>query len=700
MLLQRISQKIPNFKSPFTRLNLGLLTCLPLLMVFALESVYRGSFFSPLFWIIQYPKQFLLSYLMMFSFINLFYILQRRIYLTIGVLFLSFFSIIGLISRQKLILRGEPLLPWDLILGKEAMNISKEFSSNIQIFPFVCIGIITIILVIALKYVPKETFKWRQKLSLSMISIAVLLSFSTEVISLKTTFSIRQINWSQKMNYDENGMLLGFILNSTSQSIDEPDVYEKNQVNQIMNDTTPAYTVDPDFQPNIIVVMSEAFWDPTLLKEVSFSEDPIPYFRSLQKDHTSGVMLTPVYGGGTVNTEFEVLTGLSTQFLPRGVIPYVEYVRKPIEALPTILNRQGYASTAIHTYDNWFYGRNNVYQNLDFDKFISKEFFNDPEYGGPYIRDTELSKKILEEIKETDKPDFIYAVSMQGHGPYSTEKSPNNVIKISGDLSPESNAILENYTQIVSDVDQSLKLLIEDLEQSNEPSIVVFFGDHLPMLGANYNVYKEANFFQNEIEYQDYLNMYSVPFLIWDNFSYNKQELRLSSNFLSSYILERAKKAGSSTTDFLHTLTQNGSSVVISEQHLQREDISQEELTQYQLLQYDILFGNEYAYLLKDNYQPLANKDYILGDGRTLIVEATSPDTSVIEIQGENFLQDHKVYVNDQLVHTEFKNPTNLTASLPKRLNEKPGNLDIQVKLKDSMGNVIFESDTYKLESS
>lgn len=700
MLLQKISQRIPNLKLSLTLVNLGLLTLLPFLMLFVLESVYRGSFLGSFLWFIDYPKHFLLTYVLMFAVINLFYVFKLRIYLSIGVLFLSFFSIIGLISRQKLILRGEPLLPWDLILGKEAMNISKEFSGAIQILPFLSLGVITIILLFLLKFIPKETFNWRKKLVASMISIAVLLSFYTEVVSLQKTFSLGIINYSQKLNYDENGMLLGFILNATSLTVDKPVEYEKAHVKQIMNDAAPVYTVDPNFKPNIIFVMSEAFWDPTLLKEVSFSEDPIPYFRSIQKEYTSGVMLAPVYGGGTVNTEFEVLTGLSTQFLPQGVIPYVEYVRKPVEALPTILKRQGYESTAIHTYHNWFYGRNNVYQNFDFDRFISQEFFHEPEYSGPYIRDTELSKRILQEIYKTDKPDFIYAVSMQGHGPYSAEENPENVIKIGGDLSPESKAILENYTQIISDVDQSLKQLIEGLEQIDEPSIVVFFGDHLPMLGTNYNVYKEANFFQDDTDYQDYLNMYSVPFVVWDNVSFAKEELRLSSNFLSSYILELAKKAGNQTTDFLYTLTKNGSSVVISEQHMQRETISEQEITQYQLLQYDILFGNEYSYLLNPECQPQANRDYVLGDGQALIVNATSPHTSIIELQGENFLQDHKVYVNDQLVQANFENETNIMVKLPKNLNNKSGTLDIQVKLTDSIGKIISESNTFKLESN
>lgn len=501
------------------------------------------------------------------------------------------------------------------------------------------------------------------------------------------------------MNYEENGVLLGFILNANYLSVDRPLNYEKELVEQVMNDTTPTYKVDPNFKPNIIFVMSEAFWDPTLLKGISFSEDPIPYFHSLQTDQTSGVMLSPVYGGGTANTEFEVLTGLSTQFLPRGVIPYVEYVRKPLEALPAVLKKQGYETSAIHTYDNWFYGRNNVYKNLGFDKFISKEFFDQPEYSGTYIRDTELSKRILVEMNKTDKPDFIYAVSMQAHGPYPEEGNPKNLIKVSGNLSLESKAILENYSNIISDVDQSLQLLIEGLKQSSQPSIVVFFGDHLPMLGTNFNVYKEANFFQDEINYQDYLNMHSVPFVIWDNFSKDKGKLRLSSNFLGTYILEHAKKSGSLTTDFLHTLEQKGSSVVLGEPHVQRETITPTEMIQYQLLQYDLLFGNEYACISKPDHKPQPNSDYVLGDGRALIVNATPPNTSVIRIEGENFVQDHKVYVNGQLVKTDYENSNKMTASLPKNLNSKSG-LDIQVKLMDSTGKVISESNTFKLKSS
>ncbi|MHB8124291.1 MAG: LTA synthase family protein [Desulfitobacteriaceae bacterium] len=597
-------------------------------------------------------------------------------------------------------MRGEPLLPWDFILGKEALNISTQFTDITPNIPLIGISIITIISLFSIKYIANEEYIWRKKSATLLISFTVLLSFFTEFISLENTFSLRLTNWSQKTNYAENGMLLGFILNTTYLSVNEPSDYNWETIKQIVKEIKPAKAVEPNFQPNIIFVMSEAFWDPTLLKEVSFSEDPIPYFHSLQKNQTSGLMLSPVYGGGTANTEFEVLTGFSTQFLPQGMVPYVQYVRNPIEALPTVLKRQGYETTAIHTYDNWFYRRNNVYQDFGFDKFISKEFFNEPEYNGQYIRDTELSKRILEEMKKTDKPDFIYAVSMQAHGPYFAEENPDNSTNIVSNLSPESKAILENYTETISDVDQSLKLLIEGLEQLSEPSLVVFFGDHLPMLGTNFNVYQEANFFQDESFYQDYLNKYSVPFIVWDNFSNSKEVLRLSSNFLGPYVLERAKKEGSPLTDFLYSLTQNGSSVVSSEQHLRSENISQKEISQYQLLQYDFLLGNEYAYQFKPENKPQANNNYVLGDGRAIIVNVTPPDPLIIEIQGENFLQNDIIYVNGQPVKTDFNNPTYLTANIPKRFNDKSATLEIQVKLKDSMGNIISESNTFKLETS
>jgi phosphoglycerol transferase MdoB-like AlkP superfamily enzyme len=528
------------------------------------------------------------------------------------------------------------------------------------------------------------------------MSSAILFVCYTEFGPIQKVFALEVINLSQKMNYDENGMMLGFLMNAESLNVPAPQNYQKESIKQIIEEPRTAYSVDPNFKTNIIFVMSEAFWDPTLIKNISFNQDPIPVFHSLQKSQTSGIMISPVYGGGTANTEFEALTGFSTQFLPIGVSPYAQYINRLIEALPVLFQRQGYSTSVIHTYDNWFYNRNNVYKEMGFDKFISKEFFNRPEYNGQYIRDTELTKKILEEVKETPKPDFIYAISMQNHGPYSIIENPQNIIKVSGsNLSPDSQALLDNYSNNIADVDLSLKQLIDGLEQIKQPTEVIFFGDHLPMLGDNYSVYKEVGFIKGDNSYEDYLTLHSVPFVIWNNFSKTKQILRFSTNFMGTYALQIAQKSGSPMTDFLSNLMQKDADVVINQDYLSQKEITPTKLNEYKQLQYDLLFGNEYTYQLEPSYKPPINNKYIQGDGPVRIINVTYSD-GLLTIEGENFVENDRVYINGKAVKSIFDGPNKITVSISnKELASKSRTLEVQVKLFDSMNKMISQSNDY-----
>jgi len=676
--------------------NLLLLLIIPLGTLLALQTFYDGNLSSVYAWIRQYPKQFLVSYLLMFGIINLFYGLPRKAYLAICSFQFGLFSVLGFISRQKLIIKGSPLIPTDFSIAKEAIAISGRFKDVYLWMALIAIGAFVLI-VLMLKFTPEEKYKRTQKTAVFLISVTVLTVFYTAFGPIQKAFALQLNNLSQKMNYEENGMMLGFALNAEYLKVPEPSNYQEDAIKQVIDGSKATYSADPNFKPNIIFVMSEAFWDPTLMKNVKFNQDPMPFFRSLQKSQTSGTMLSPVYGGGTANTEFEVLTGFSTQFLPSGAIPYAQYVDKPIEALPTILQRQGYATSAIHPYDNWFYNRNNVYKDLGFDKFISKEFFNSPKNNGQYILDTELSQKIIDQVKETNKPDFIYGVSMQNHGPYSSTPNPQNTIKVSGsNLSPSSQAILENYSNTLAGVDQSLKQLIEGLEQSKEPTEVIFFGDHLPMLGDDYSVYKEAGFIKGDNSYQDNLNLHCVPFVTWNNFSATKQDLSLSSSFLGTYALQLARKPGSPMTDFLSKLMQNDSDVVINQDYKSQEKITPTEVDQYKLLQYDLMFGKNYSNQLEPGHIPPANDSYIQGDGPIKITNVVIAD-SLLTIQGENFVENGKVTIDGKSMESAFVSSKELSVSLPKGFSGKSSTLEIQIKLSDSMSKVIAQSNVYQL---
>jgi len=667
---------------------------IPLVILLALQIFYNGNLFSVYAWILQFPKQFLVSYILMFGIVNIFYGFPRKIYLAISGILFGLFSVLGFISRQKLNIKGTPLLPTDFSLAKEAIEISGRFKDVYIWMALITIGALVLI-VLLLKLTPREKYKWPQKTAVFLTSLTLLTVFYTAFGPIQKAFALQCINLSQKMNYEENGMMLGFALNAEYLKVPEPENYQDGAIKQVVERSKATYSADPNFKPNIIFVMSEAFWDPTLMKNVSFDQDPMPFFRSLQKSQTSGTMLSPVYGGGTANTEFEVLTGFSSQFLPNGAIPYAQYINKPIEALPTILKSQGYAASAIHPYDNWFYNRNSVYKHLGFDKFISKEHFNSPELQGQYIRDTELTKKILEEVKTTDKPDFIYATSMQAHGPYASTPNPQNKIKVSGsNLSPASQAILENYSNTLADVDQSLKQLIEGLEQSGEPTEVIFFGDHLPMLGDDYSVYKEAGFIKGDNSYQENIDLHSVPFVTWNNFSTTKQDLSLSSNFLGTYALQLAQKSGNHMTDFLSNLIQRDSDVVINQDYPSQEKITPTEVTQYKLLQYDLLFGQDFASQLDPTHNLPANNGYVQGDGPVKITKSVFSD-GLLTIQGENFTANAKVYIDGKVTESTFVSSNELSASLPQE-----SGLDIQLKLTDSMNKIIMESNVYQLSQS
>jgi len=676
--------------------NILALLIIPLVTLFALQIAYDGNLFSVYAWTLEYPKQFFVSYILMFGIINIFYGLPRRAYLTICSTLFCIFSILGFISRQKLITKGTPLLPTDFSLVKEAIEISGSFKNVYLWMALIILGALVLI-VLMLKFTPREKYKWQQKAAVFLTSVTLLTVYYTAFGPIQKVLALQSSNLSQKMNYEENGMMLGFALNAEYLKVAQPANYQESAIKQVVEGSKATYEQDPNFKPNIIFVMSEAFWDPTLLKNVSFSQDPMPFFHSLQQSQSNGTMISPVYGGGTANTEFEAMTGYSTQFLPDGMIPYAQYVNKPIEALPTILQRQGYATSAIHPYDNWFYNRNSVYKNLGFDKFISKEFFNSPKTNGQYIMDTELTSKILGEVKATDKPDFIYATSMQNHGPYSSTLNPNNKITVSGStLSPASQAILENYTNSVSEVDQALQQLIEGLKQSNEPTEVIFYGDHLPMLGNDYSVYKEAGFVKGDTTYEDYLKLHSVGYVTWNNFSTTKQTQTLSANFMGTYALQLAKKSGSPMTDFLSNLMKNGSDIVLKQDYSTQEKITPAEVDQYKLLQYDLMFGKNFTDLLEPSHQPPANNGYIQGDALPKITNAVIAN-GLITIQGENFVENDKVYLDGKLLETKPASSNGVEAYIPNDFNGKSSTLNLQVKLTDSMSKVISQSNVYQL---
>ncbi len=113
------------------------------------------------------------------------------------------------------------------------------------------------------------------------------------------------------------------------------------------------------------------FFDVCYEKNLQFSEDPLPVFHSLQKKYSSGLVTVPTVGAGTVNTEFEILTGMRQHDFGVSEYPYKTVLKsKTSESICTDLKKLGYSTHAVHNNEATFYGRNTVFSNIDLTHFV------------------------------------------------------------------------------------------------------------------------------------------------------------------------------------------------------------------------------------------------------------------------------------------------------------------------------------------
>ena len=374
----------------------------------------------------------------------------------------------------------------------------------------------------------------------------------------------------------------------------------------------------------------------------------------------------------------------------------MNYVSTPIPALPNILRNQGYTSTALHTYHNWFYNRTDVYKNLGFNNFVSLEFFPNPIQDDMYYRDNEITDEILKLVKENDEPNFIFAVTMQAHGPYKTD-SKKYYASIEAELEKgtEEN-ILEYYADTLVEIDKELARLINSLEELEEDTIVVFYGDHLPLLGEDYQVYKEAGYFDGEESYSNYEKIYKTPILIWNNFDTKRENLNISSTFIGPYILDLAGLDGYYLTDYLNKLNSQEINYFPRLDYEDQSNLSKSDKENYKILQYDILFGEKYG--LVDNqvtYEPSAT--YRLGYADAHIQNAkltTYNGMKAYLLTGDHFTTSSQVYINDEAVASTFVNSEEMYAFVPDDIDAET----IVMKIFDSKNALLSYSNIYQLK--
>ncbi len=252
-------------------------------------------------------------------------------------------------------------------------------------------------------------------------------------------------------------------------------------------------TADEDL-PDIVVVQSESFFDPRILNGYQHTRIT-PNFDRLARRGTSGALHVPTFGGGTIRTEFEVLTGLSLRYFPDLQFPYLQLNAKVVPGLVRTLRSNGYGTVAIHGNDPSFWNRTSAFKAIGFDRFVSQSAFpagtaND----GQYMADRGMTDEILTQLKDSGPPQFLFAISIEAHGPYDTipaDTAERDAMPVPPGITGKDKLELQNYLYHIHHADQELGRLADVLARRERPTLLLFYGDHLPALS---NAFQRAGF--------------------------------------------------------------------------------------------------------------------------------------------------------------------------------------------------------------
>ena len=521
-------------------------------------------------------------------------------------------GIMGVVNLEKTRQRTEPLYPSDfeMITASKSLLGMVPWQTVAAGFAFALFGGVVIYFLIR-RNVRRQTPKLSKKNRLAMLlvtSIGVLYigQFQQPGNLVKLAYEKKNdwIPWSQLDNYHVNGFVAGFLYNLPSDPMEKPAYYSAGKIDelqakyQVIADEINAGRDKTEPDVNIIFVMNESFSDPLELDGLNLGMDPIPFVRALADNSYSGEMLSTGYGGGTANIEFEALSTFSMEpFEANITTPYTQFLSS-IEQFPSVVSRlkdAGYATTAIHPFNTTMYKRKENYKVLGFDSFIydaTMSSVTERIDTNPYISDKSAYEEVLQKMAETPETDFIHLVTMQNHAPYVNKYTAVPSYEESGIKDEE----VRNYLQDLIYSDEAFELLMTQLADFEEPTVVVFWGDHQS------SVFGESVYEENEVQ-----NMHETPLRILSNFDSSYKDLgTISPIYFYTEVLEMTQTKLTPYDALLETLQSvlpafeksmylNGQT---GEYVFSREDLPEETLeilSDYEQIQYDVLTGKRFS---------------------------------------------------------------------------------------------------------
>lgn len=635
---------------------------------FVIEAISRHSVLEAAMFLGDRTLVYLYNVFLIFMTTLVVYFFRRRIFvrLVIGV----FWLFLGIVNGILLSNRVTPFTGPDLKLLKEGLGIfNKYLSPALAIVASAAVIMILVLVVLCGLKAPRYKGKMKYvQYTFGLIGCIVLFGVTTKLAIETRILSTYFGNIAAA--YEDYGYPYCLSVTVFDTGVDKPNGYSKDLLDTIEEKSNHEET-DKTKLPNIVAVQLESFFDPYMVRYLELSEDPIPYFRSLMENYSSGLYTVPSVGAGTANTEFETLTGMSMRFFGAGEYPYKGVVKKnPCESAASVLADLGYGTYALHNNEANFYSRRIVYEKMGFDVFTSDEYMDtqDDVNGLGWMKDKHLIKYMEASLDDTEHQDFVFAVSVQGHGAYPSEPiDSNQTITVEGAPSEESDSMWEYYVNQIHEMDNFIKGLVEMLDARGEDTVLLLYGDHLPTMGLA------------ETDMENF-NLFTTQYVIWDNMGLERKEKNLAAYQVMAELFDKVD---------IHE-------GVVFRYHQEGSLLEEQYQTDLQTLQHDMLYGKRYVY---DGEQPFEPEKIQLGIKVPIVerIESLGSDTYVI--YGKNFTQSCKVKARGKLIeNVEFINSE--TLRIPSLRIGFGNKLCVAVQSNSSTARVLSTSDilVYEIE--
>lgn len=419
-------------------------------------------------------------------------------------------------NYYKLAFRDDPVIAADLLLLGEAGNMAGKyrlFWFNKLTAVLICAALSVILLALLARGKPLGRFRAVTAGAALACALAMIPVYGSDDIYQANANEEHINKWASSQQYMSRGLLYPFLHSIKDAFPEPPEGYDQKEAAQWLEAYQDA-DIPEDRKVNIVGVMLEAFADFSSFDQIEFTQDVYAGIHALEAEGYSGNLLTNIFAGGTVNTERAFLTGVGS-----GDHDY----RSNTSSYAWYLKSQGYQTSGDHPSSAWFYNRENINEFLGFDSYrFTDNFYREIAHDETaWDRDffPELTKSVLEQI-EDDAPLFSFSVSYQGHGPYGDYECWWGEVEdyfSNTDLEPASRYILSNYLGSILDTQKHLTAMADAFRQSDEPIVLVVFGDHKPWLGNGNSVYEDLGIDLSQETDESFYNYWSTRYLIWAN---------------------------------------------------------------------------------------------------------------------------------------------------------------------------------------